>query len=339
MERANVAGCPDDAELLRVMAYALDEFDQQEPIPESPYGNDIISRTDPTTIGSEQYNRELAKAQEPISDRAYPGNEADVNWDDVSRLVNLRLRAEQQKAKAEEQAIRFAGQQEYQQLIDGGATPQEALRRTAHKLYYNSPAHLTAALRFTQPPAAAPTELKAQPITTPDGKQIGWGIPNPRGGVHLVNEPGSRTAPMTEAQKVEKTLALKELNTAQAGLVEADKKLLAAKSARFKNKDTISALASDVNNFSNRLETAKQRFRAGGAAPEIAGAAAVSEAAPAAAGRPVPDSPDKLEVGVSYVTPKGTFTWTGKGWKKPATAELPLMPSGDIQDDNADNER
>lgn len=65
--------------------------------------------------------------------------------------VRTRIALANQAQKAEEQAMKFAGQQEYQQLISGGATPEEALRRTAHKIFYNSPAGLTSAIRATRP--------------------------------------------------------------------------------------------------------------------------------------------------------------------------------------------
>lgn len=72
--------------------------------------------------------------------------------------VRTRIAEANQRAKAEEQAMRLAGQMEYQQLVGAGATPEEALRRTAHKLYFNSPAGLATALRATRPqPSFNPT--------------------------------------------------------------------------------------------------------------------------------------------------------------------------------------
>jgi hypothetical protein len=62
-----------------------------------------------------------------------------------------RIAMANQRVKAEEQAMRFAGMQEYQQLLDGGSAPEEAMRRVAHKLYYNAPSGLASILRATRP--------------------------------------------------------------------------------------------------------------------------------------------------------------------------------------------
>jgi hypothetical protein len=68
-----------------------------------------------------------------------------------------RIAAANQRVKAEEQAMRFAGMQEYQQLLAGGSAPEEAMRRVAHKLYYSSPTGLASILRATRPePEFAP---------------------------------------------------------------------------------------------------------------------------------------------------------------------------------------
>jgi hypothetical protein len=191
----------------------------QYPPPAPPMGNEFISRTDPTTIGSEQYNRELAKAQEPISDRAYPGVGGDVNWEDVSRIVNLHLHAAAQQAKAKEEAIRFAGQKEYQQLIDGGATPQEALRRTAGKLYFQNPEAMVRAMQLAEVKKNLP--LETQTINGQTFYRTG-----PSGFAHVPTpNPNSRNAMPLDAQAnlknadVNVAVAQRDLNEAKKAAV------------------------------------------------------------------------------------------------------------------------
>lgn len=74
---------------------------------------------------------------------------------EANRVLNMntreRIAMANQRAKSEEMAMRLAGQMEYEQLVSGGAKPEEALRRVAHKLYFNSPTGLASALRATAP--------------------------------------------------------------------------------------------------------------------------------------------------------------------------------------------
>ena len=73
-----------------------------------------------------------------------------VDWGQVAQAVSLRRNLEAADETAKANAIRWQGQQDYQTLIGSGVDPSEALRRTAHKLYFNSPAGMASALRATQ---------------------------------------------------------------------------------------------------------------------------------------------------------------------------------------------
>lgn len=55
-----------------------------------------------------------------------------------------------QRAEAEQAAIRFSGQQKYRALIEGGAKPAEALRLAGPELFYNNPTALVNSIRATR---------------------------------------------------------------------------------------------------------------------------------------------------------------------------------------------
>lgn len=262
-----------------------------------------------------------------------PNAGGDVDWNAVEGLVGLALKAHQQKLETEKQARRFKGLTEYRSLIEGGATPEEALRRTAPDLYADSLQHLVPALRYSRPTPPVPTQLQAVPILDESGKAIGRGIPNPRGGVHLVTPPRPAAQKLSPADARELDLAKRDLSTATSGLADAQKKMLAAKAARFTKKETMAALQKDVTDYTTKLETAKQRFRSIGIDPNSVTSAPMPSA-PSTGASPLPDSQDALVANTLYALPKGNFVWTGKGWKKPDT-ELPLMPIGDIEEPDA----
>lgn len=273
---------------------------------------DVVAVSDPNQIGSDAYNQQVARAQQPTD-----AESADIDWERVQHIVNLRIHAAQQQAKAQEQAMRFAGQREYEQLISGGATPQEALRRTAHKLYFNSPGHLTSALRYTQPVPPPPTQIQAVPIMGPEGKQVGMGIPNPRGGVHLVTQPRTAAPKMSEADRRELILAKKEMDGAQTKLDAVSKAISLQRAARIVDKKKVAALEIEAAALQPKLKAAQDRYRSIGIDPSAAPAAAQEPSA-----QPLPDSQEKLQANVTYSTPKGIFTWTGTGWKKPAADQM-----------------
>lgn len=217
---------------------------------------DVVAVSDPNQIGSDAYNQQVARAQQPTD-----AESADIDWERVQHIVNLRIHAAQQQAKAQEQAMRFAGQREYEQLISGGATPQEALRRTAHKLYFNSPGHLTSALRYTQPVPPPPTQIQAVPIMGPEGKQVGMGIPNPRGGVHLVTQPRTTAPKMSEADRRELILAKKEMDGAQTKLDAVSKAISLQRAARIVDKKKVAALEIEAAALQPKLKAAQDRYR------------------------------------------------------------------------------
>ena len=101
-------------------------------------------------------------------------------------MLDPRYAIAQQKMQiqAQEDAIRFAGQKEFEQLVSGGATPEEALRRTAGKLYYNHPDKLAMALSRVPAVGTAPSQLPAVPIVGPGGENIGHAVYGPGGKLH-----------------------------------------------------------------------------------------------------------------------------------------------------------
>lgn len=76
-----------------------------------------------------------------------PVEEGGVDWRAVNAAVEAAVTARKYQDQLEERAIQFEGKQEYQQLVEGGATPDEALRRTAHKLYFNKPDKFVSAVK------------------------------------------------------------------------------------------------------------------------------------------------------------------------------------------------
>lgn len=135
-----------------------------------------------------------------------------VDWGQVAQAVSLRRNLEAADETAKANAIRWQGQQDYQTLIGSGVDPVEALRRTAHKLYFNSPAGMASALRTTQkvdpevvtkdgirfartgmnswrpmpdPKTDAPGELIKEEFPPGSGQ---WILRNSKGtGVHVIN--------------------------------------------------------------------------------------------------------------------------------------------------------
>lgn len=78
--------------------------------------------------------------------------EGEVDWDYVRKAVAakaqtdaMNARRQAAQAKMQQDAVRFAGQREFEELIKGGATPQEALRRTLGKLTFQDPKAMVSA--------------------------------------------------------------------------------------------------------------------------------------------------------------------------------------------------
>lgn len=100
-----------------------------------------------------------------------------VNWNAVNQIVGAELQARKQQAqvelqarkeqeRAEEEAVRYQGMQEYQKLIDGGATPEEAFRYAAPKLMHKNEKSMAGALRATAPRQFAPPRPRQPQVRT-----------------------------------------------------------------------------------------------------------------------------------------------------------------------------
>lgn len=74
----------------------------------------------------------------------------EADWNQVAAAVSMasRLRAEDEAARAN--AIRWQGKQEYSDLLRSGMQPEEALRRTAHLLFFNEPTGMASIIRSTR---------------------------------------------------------------------------------------------------------------------------------------------------------------------------------------------
>lgn len=99
-----------------------------------------------------------------------------------SLLPAQRSRQFRDEQLAETAAMRYAGQEKFRQLIAGGARPEEALRVAAPELFWNNPAALTSAIRFTKPqpefnPTLIPVEGGRVFRQGPNSAQF---IPNPK---------------------------------------------------------------------------------------------------------------------------------------------------------------
>lgn len=96
----------------------------------------------------EELNYGFEDAVQPRFDPSMMGEDfgGRVDWDRVGQIVGLVQRVQAYKAqqdeaarKAERDATRFAAQEEFNELIKGGASPVEAYRRVAPKLHFDNP--------------------------------------------------------------------------------------------------------------------------------------------------------------------------------------------------------
>lgn len=232
-----------------------------------------------------------------------------VDWRAVNQAVAAAISAKKAKALAEEQAIRFAGQKEYNELIQGGARPEEALQRTAEKIFYHNPEKQVAAQMRFKGPASIPQNIQATPVTTPGGDTLGYGVFDPsRGTLHSFARTPKATRPMVppeikvqiDTQKANLSAMRRELERQKKdmGIGDAD----AARKARILQ-EQISAGEKQLVDLARGNQPA----------------------AAASAGTPLPKSKADLKQGTIYQTPKGLFAWTGKGWA-PAQAPAPATP-------------
>lgn len=115
--------------------------------------------------------------------------EPDADWSQVASAISLasRLRADAEASRAN--ALRWQGSQEYQSLVASGVPPEDALRRTAHLLFYNEPSGIASIMRSTR---------QGEPWTPTRGVTEG-GIPyfmsSPRSAVMIRPEPAAPVEP------------------------------------------------------------------------------------------------------------------------------------------------
>jgi len=69
-----------------------------------------------------------------------------VDWGDIYQGMGNELKLREYQDTQAAQAIRWQGEQDYRTLIDSGVDPEEALRRTAPKLFHNDPRALASAV-------------------------------------------------------------------------------------------------------------------------------------------------------------------------------------------------
>lgn len=85
--------------------------------------------------------------------------QGEVDWDYVNKAVMAQQRAQamqmrraEAKAKAEQEAVRFRGNLKFNDLIKGGATPQEAYRLAGSEMFYQDPSATLQASKWAELP-------------------------------------------------------------------------------------------------------------------------------------------------------------------------------------------
>ncbi len=135
------------------------------------------------------------------------------------------IRARKAQAEVEEAAVRFGGQREYQQLVRGGATPEEALRRTADKLFFNHPDKLASYAAGIQSPA--PDSINATPVMNPEtGKPMGYAVIAPPG-VNIHASQFNTAAKPDLGFLAQQRVLQGQMEAARKVLIEAQKKVYA----------------------------------------------------------------------------------------------------------------
>lgn len=174
-----------------------------------------ISRPEPVWAGSAPADIEFANATEPRmrsyaeagmpaasfinADVAPTGEVISGSYD--STLDDLR------NLKAQEAAQRYKGQQLYQSLISGGATPAEAYRASAHLINYAHPETTLKmeALMQKRAPVVNPSIMNATPVKDAAGNVIGHAVFDPiTGKIHKTFDVSRKPEPV--AIRTEKVL-------------------------------------------------------------------------------------------------------------------------------------
>lgn len=117
-----------------------------------------------------------------------PENNAWIAEQRALASVGMSPQQQRQKvlleAEVQEQAMRTEGQLEYQQLVTGGALPEEAYRRVAGKLNWNHPDKLALALDRLALPGVIPGSINSVPIQGEGGARIGDAVYDAAGRLH-----------------------------------------------------------------------------------------------------------------------------------------------------------
>lgn len=123
---------------------------------------------------------------DPWADFQIPAG-TDIGLQEGLGIVKLVESLRQQRNESQAAAVRYAGQTDYQRMIEQGVDPDEALRRAAPKMFYEHPAGLTAAMKAMQPPRSV---MDLPTIENIQGRDF-W--QNPRtGDWHALTDPSVR---------------------------------------------------------------------------------------------------------------------------------------------------
>lgn len=164
------------------------------------YGGEVFSGSPASEIDLANASASMPRVYATPGANAYEAEQQAIEMRDP----RVAFAVQKQKVQAEEDAIRFSGQKEFEQLVSGGATPEEALRRTAGKLFYNHPDKMATALGHIPAAGTVPNTLPAVPIIGPDGRPIGNAVYSSGGKLHATQfAPPERPPPEVVAtQKI-----------------------------------------------------------------------------------------------------------------------------------------
>lgn len=187
----------------------------------------------------------------------------------------IRRMSAKERAEAEQAAIRFAGQQKYRQLIQGGAKPEEAMKLAAPEMFWNNPNALVASLRATrQVTPFEPSVIERNgvkfAVTGPNRASV---IPPPK--------------PVVEKQPPDSVINQKLLM----------ERLKALRSGPL----AIAADPNEIASLEKQLLEGSTNWMGHASAP----------VAPTPTATPLPKSESELKKGITYQTRRGPATWNG----------------------------